>query len=543
VKPKVLLVGEASVTSTGYGVMAREINRRLHDSGQVDVVELGTGLPWDDPRQGDIPWTYVNNSPRPGEEGFDADQLNSFGKWRFNQTAIDHQVDQVFDWRDPWHCEFQLTSPLRPRYHLAWMPTIDSHPQAEAWLDSYARVDTVFAYSEYGREVMAREGGGRIPFHGVTPPGIDSKVFRPVADRAAHKASLGIDPSWLVVGFVARNQVRKLFPDLIQAFARFVNTGPESVRSRTYLLLHTVYPDVGWDLARILREEGVGHRVLFSYSCRDCGAIFPAHFQNNRGTCKACGRYSAVMPHSGAGIPAEAMAALYNLMDFYVQFVTNEGFGIPVAEAAACEVPVSATDYSATSEIVREAGGFPLPVKRWFRDSATHLVRALPDQDALVNVLSEFLVLPQSVRRARGIQAREAAIRLYNYDRTAKFWLDRILQVGKAGRWGGPPRFHQPPPDAPQGLDDWAFVGFCLHQVAGRPDLVNGFLHSRLVRDLEWGAAVTHGGEILFSDMSMWGLPTRFTPVDRQTVWRQCVAMANESNKWELAVANSQRTR
>jgi glycosyltransferase involved in cell wall biosynthesis len=50
------------------------------------------------------------------------------------------------------------------------------------------------------------------------------------------------------------------------------------------------------------------------------------------------------------------MPALYNLADIYVSPSLMEGFGLPLAEALACETPVVAARAGAVAEVVGPAG-------------------------------------------------------------------------------------------------------------------------------------------------------------------------------------------
>ena len=46
------------------------------------------------------------------------------------------------------------------------------------------------------------------------------------------------------------------------------------------------------------------------------------------------------------------MNNVYNIMDVFLLTTSGEGFGVPIIEAMSCEVPVVATDYTTTPELV-----------------------------------------------------------------------------------------------------------------------------------------------------------------------------------------------
>jgi len=53
------------------------------------------------------------------------------------------------------------------------------------------------------------------------------------------------------------------------------------------------------------------------------------------------------------GFDWSEMNEVYNLFDTFLLSTSGEGFGIPIIESMACEVPVLATDYTTTPELVK----------------------------------------------------------------------------------------------------------------------------------------------------------------------------------------------
>ena len=99
-----------------------------------------------------------------------------------------------------------------------------------------------------------------------------------------------------------------------------------------------------------------------------------------------------------------------------------EGFGVPLAEVAGCGVSAMAVDYSAMSDVVRKTNGIPLKVKTFFREMETQAYRAYPDNKYAAEQIYKFLMLPKSVRKHRGYQARKGAEKYNKWDNTAKTW-------------------------------------------------------------------------------------------------------------------------
>lgn len=442
------------------------------------------------------------------------------------------------DIRDWWMGEHQQRSPFRPYFHWAIMPTVDSIPQDEQWLATYADADAVFTYTDWGLDVLRQSSGDHIKTKCAAPPGANFEKFFPAPDKRAHRRAMGFDEDSLIVGTVMRNQVRKLYPDLIEAFADYLKTAPVDLAEKTFLYLHTSWPDLGWDIPKLIKEAGISHKTIFTYVCNKCGSIFPAHFADATCHCNKCGEYSAKFPNSNAGISTAMLANVYRFMDVYVQYATNEGFGMPMAEAAACGVPVMAVDYSAMSDVVRKVHGIPIEVQRYTRDPGTQTKRALPDNQDFVQKLIKFFSKPSVSREKVGRAASLATRKYYDYDKTAKIWMDHFDSLELPSHdltWNSPAKIHKPNIAVPAGLNDEEFVRWGMSNIAGRPDLVNAYTGLRMIRDLSWGRTIAHMGGMYINEMSTLGIQERIEHFNRDIATDRMLDLCENGNAWERA--------
>lgn len=331
-KPRILWVGEASFLNTGYSVYGKEVLSRLHATGKYDIAELACYGEPDSVQRYDIPWTYYSNAPCPDSRDKDFSQEEhslyqqhqtfQFGEWRFDEVCLDFKPDIVIDIRDWWMFEHEQRSAFRDMFKWMIMPTIDSAPQQEQYLDTFLDADKVFTYTEYGRDVLLDETNNRVNFAGIAPPGVSFNVFKPVKNKSEHKASVGFTDDIKIVGTVMRNQGRKLYPELFKAFSMFCQQNRE-LAHQTYLYCHVSYPDNGWDIPKYLRmarEYGIAHKVLFTYCCENCRFSFPSFFQDARCICPQCRSISAKLPDTRNGVSNNKLCDIYNYMDLYVTY-------------------------------------------------------------------------------------------------------------------------------------------------------------------------------------------------------------------------------
>ncbi len=515
-----MVVGEASVLATGFSTYSLELLKRLHASG-LEVCEYGCYVQPADERTAGLPWRFLSAMPHRGdEEGhrlLAADPANQFGALRFEEACLAFRPDVVLSWRDHWMDEFIERSPFRRFFRFIWMPTVDAEPQDRPWVSTMRNADGLFAYNDWSAEVIRRQAGAAARLFGSAPPGADLDSFKVVADRRSHRAAHGMDPDALVVGTVMRNQSRKRYPELLRDFALFLAGAPRAVAQQAYLYVHAAWPDVGWDLPRLLLENGLSSRVLFSYHCRACGGFFPSFFADASTFCKLCGKPAACFPNTQLGLSRAALGRVYSLFDCYVQYASSEGFGLPIMEAAACGVPVMAVDYSAMSDVVRKLAGTPIRPAAMVREPETHCWRATPDGADFVAKLSAFLRLPESARRSRGYLARRGAELHYNWDETASRWMKAIEAMPPAEPWSSPARFVGPAPETPPGLSNEEFVGWGM-SMAGRADLADSYLALKMLRDLNWGGTPDRG---------------RLSDYGREQALSQMKALAARHNEWE----------
>jgi glycosyltransferase involved in cell wall biosynthesis len=542
-KKRILHVGESNFLSTGYGTYARALLSYLHNTGKYEIAELGCYCGPNDPRPQAVPWKFYPNGPNENDpkevQMYNSSSLNQFGEWKFEPVCLDFLPDIVFDFRDHWYFTFEEHSPFRRMYNWCICPTVDSLNQHEDWISTFTNADGVFTYTDWSQKVLQEEGGGLINLLGATPVCVELDVFKPTPNKRQHKAMFGLREDAFIIGTVMRNQKRKLYPDMLEAFAKFIEEASPEVADRTFLYIHASYPDLGWDFPRMIKNLGLSNKVLFTYTCFKCGLVFPRFYSDVRTVCPKCHNANATFPNTQQGIDRNALAAIYNIFDLFLQYSICEGQGIGQVEAAACGVPVMSVDYSAMTDVVRKVNGYPIKVQRMFHESETGCLRALPDNEDLIQRLNEFVTLPEQLRAQKGNKARLGAEKHYNWLDTCKKWenyFDSVEVRPLEQTWLSSPHFISSANhinQVPEGMSDEQFVNWSLVNVMGRPDLIGSFFAMKVVRDLSWGASPDTQGGIVFNDLSTLGLKPAYQPYDRNKVIEQFKVVADKNNFWE----------
>jgi glycosyltransferase involved in cell wall biosynthesis len=181
---------------------------------------------------------------------------------------------------------------------------------------SARRATRVSTVSDYSRRDMVRYYRMAPERIAVVPDGVDTRLFRPIRDRARladwRRQRLGDDVPFIL--YVGKPTRRRNLPNLIRAFHGLKR---EDGLPHKLLLIGTALPGVSF--GPLIEELGLTREVV-------------------------------TLDHA----PHGEVALAYNASEVLVYPSSYEGFGMPVLEAMACGTPVIALDNTAFPEF---AGG------------------------------------------------------------------------------------------------------------------------------------------------------------------------------------------
>lgn len=329
-KKKILFVNEASYLNSGFANYGRELISRVNASGKYKVAELSNYGMVNDARDSVIRWKCYPNAVPPNDprhQQYSAAIDNQWGRWRLDTVLLDFKPDIVANWSDPWMMMYQMRTPLYKYFNHVIMPTVDSEPQKDVWIDYFCKADKILSYSKWGLDVLAKQGGKLIKDKLWTNAGFGVEDYMQVHDRNEMRDKHGLPQDILLIGTLMRNQPRKLFPDLFNAFRQTLDKLPAEKANKTWLLCHTSHMDRGWNLSRELQYQGVANRVLFTYCCANpqCKKFHFSPWQGFKKYCPRCNQFSCMAPNVQNGLSREELSELYSMLDLYVQYANCLG--------------------------------------------------------------------------------------------------------------------------------------------------------------------------------------------------------------------------
>ena len=405
---KVLWLGDAG-THTGFSQVTHHIGERLVDMGH-EVVVLAVGY------KGDSPDSFI----RPGEQTnlrlFPTTAWNPkdvYGNTRILEMFSRFESDVVVMLNDPQIILSQLFENvydqqrvlLQARPIIAYIPC-DGDNLPPPWTEILPQVTNVVAMSEWGQ---SKYPGSQLVYHGVDP------LYWPVAEKPITissgevlrskrdcKRALNFDPDGFLVLRVDSNSGRKDMAATIRAVAPLMARHPDM-----QLHLHcdpgklTAY---GTNLKQMLTrfpEIDPAKRVYFPETVPLEGAL---------------------------GWKQQDLNALYNAADVFISTSRGEGFGLTIAEALACGVPVVAQNVSAIPEVVGPGGILIEPAAMLTVPSGEDVW--LADVDGFTAAL-ERLYQSAGLRRDLGAAGRRHAVESFSWDAAAARFDEFIVAAKK----------------------------------------------------------------------------------------------------------------
>lgn len=483
-KIKLLMCAESGEIKSGFGLYTREILSRLHATNLFEVAELSSYCTTSNVKN--FPWKIYPNavdSKHSEYAKYIQNPINAFGLWRFDKVVLDFKPDIVFDIRDFWMLSYQELSPLRPYFNWVIAPTIDSLPQKDAWLKTFANADLVLAHTDWAIDYLKNCNRG-INTGVAVPDSVDTNMFYPLSySKAYHKQKYLLPQNSFIIGSVMRNQKRKLIPNLMNVLQKLVQF---TRNQNIFLYLHTSYPEHnGWDIPALIQEYNLHNNILLTYYCNACKNAHGSTYQGISKQCPYCKQPKCRLPSVKNGLPDQAMADIYNLFDFYVQYSICEGLGIPQLEAASCGIPVCSVDYSAMSEVSSKLNGYKVSYAL-FKELETNAMRALPNDSHLVQIIYDYMQLSDNEKNDAKEQTRNNLIQHYSWDKTADILIKQLLQLKPKNLWDVPltTEFNK---RVPNNLSNKEFVSFIVHDVIQSKHIWNTNFVQEIIKNLDSG--------------------------------------------------------
>lgn len=531
-KKRVLLCTESSRFATGYGVYGRELLKRL--SKDYEVAELACYVTQFDKKVLETPWRVYANKPEESDPEYNNYLMSptfEYGEFSFNSVLLDFQPNYVLDFRDPWAFEYQSRSPFRNFYRWIISPTVDAKPQNSDWMDLYGQADGVLCYSEFGMNTILDQCPD-IKTMGVASPAA-SDHFHPfdMEKKNIIRRANGMPEDIYILGTVMRNQPRKLFPELFKLFKKFIT---DTGRKDVYLYCHTAFPDVGWNIPELIMDSEIGSRLLFTYKCVNCNNISVSHFADSVQFCNNCGNYTRNIAGLNNSLSEEELNYVYNMFNVYIQYATNEGFGIPIIEAAKAGVPVMNVNYSSMEDFPKTINSLGIDILTYVKENSTSRLLAVPNESSALDILYDLFSLSIEDLAKMGAVSNKLVTEKYSWDKNAEIWKEAIERTPLSSlQWNAAPQIAHSDPFREDIYTPEDQAEFLICNVLKKPEFMYKALWRRLIKDLTYRTTSRSAGGILYFNEDGFKDNLKNKPFSYKDAYNSMCELRSLYNKWE----------
>lgn len=409
-RKKILVMTDSPKLHTGFARVAKEIFTYLNRTGKYEIKCIG----WFH-QDTNEEVTYPILTTEKDKDGR-LTQEDKYAHKSFPAYVEKFKPDMVWTLGDMWMVDHVASSPSRGSFKWVGYFPIDGHPSPSKWGPIIEGMDVAVAYGEYGMNVIKQRAPNaklQYIYHGV-----DTDEFKPLSSEVREEAKrtiIGASSDQKIIGIVARNQPRKAFDKLFEAYFYILNGAyikckdcgkitifPYDVikreiygvdkckhclsknfdkgqeRDDVRLYIHGAIVDCGWDLLDLQNDFNLKGKILVNPALK-----------------------------IGVGVSENTLNAVYNSFDVFTLPTRGEGFGLPILEAMSCGVPVVVTNYSAHPEWASNAGIMVQPAVLE-SEPLTNIRRAVIDMSSYVEALLKILD-DKTLARRYGEEGRKTA--------------------------------------------------------------------------------------------------------------------------------------
>lgn len=434
-KLKVAIWSNTLFIKTGLSRNAKALLKEFYKSEKYELFHYCTGVSEADPKLNMYPWKTVGCLPSSQQEMAELNRdphrakMAAYGNLKIKDFVKDNEIDVLIASDDLWGVGEDI-------YNSEWIKdinfffhcTLDSLPLIETTKNAAMNSNFV-SWAKFG-EVALKEDLKKhdlkpefdpITIHGA----IESEHFHPITnmEKIELRRKFNIDQDATIFVYVARNQLRKKFDSLLQAFASYKKQNPSS---KSKILLHTSWTE-GWNLNRLIETLGIDKKdILTTHVCGACKTFEIKPYNGEGQNCRFCGaEKSQGSANINNGVADEEMKYIYGIADAGISLFTSGGMEIFNIESLMCGNILATIGYSCgesylSCKEITEIRYNPT------REINSCFIKAEPNVNDVIKFMKKVEEMKPQKRREIGLAGRKWALKEFDSKVVAGKWMEQI---------------------------------------------------------------------------------------------------------------------
>lgn len=495
---RILLHTNPTHIKTGLAENAKTLLKYLYRTGKYDIAHYCSQTSIADGALRLTPWKSYGclpTDPRAVQE-LNADPGKArdatYGAWNIDNVIKDFKPtiylgsDDVWSFPKGHYHDKPWWKHVNPILHI----TIDSLPVLEQAYEQATLTPNYFTWARFAaNEMKARSP--QCQHVGQIYGAMDTTKFSPIADteRTDLRRRFGIGDNTVVFLFVGRNQLRKQYVQVLEAFAHFKREHPQADAK---LHFHTSFSEkgAGWDIPKMAAYYGVKiEDVLATYVCKKCGSWHVASYRGEDIDCPYCGEKKGMITATiQNGVPDDQMRYVYGISDACISAFSSGGQEYHNSQSLLCGKPLASTNYSSGADFCEQPFVYTLGFSTYI-EHGTNFIKATTSTRDIKNYMVKMWKSSRRELIELGARGREWAIKTFSVESIGAQW-ERVFDALPATDWTTVDLTPKRKNDAyafPEIIDQDQFITTLYREILGmdEPPHGDGFKH--------WAARLKEG--------------------------------------------------
>ena len=420
-KKRILFLTDYAGAFTGFGKQCKLLLTYLYKTGKYEILNLAQGvrnLESNKEVVDKFPWKTIGTIPE-NEESIKSRMMQdpnfarhvSYGVMSINETVKQFKPDMVFAINDTWGSQFITDSPFFNKIPSVCWNTFDSLPLLDDTTQKANKITNYWTWSQFATNELHKLGFKHVKTQ--YPLVNTDKFFKLKPEQITEiKQRHGLPEDSFIIGFVFRNQLRKLINTQIEAYSIFKRKNPDL--KNTFLYTHTHYSE-GWDIPKLCKQYEVNqNEVLCTYVCSETKQYFILPFSGQNIKNPRTGNNSLITANADIGITDEQLNEIYNIFSLYSHPATSGACELPCVEAALAEKIITTCAYSFGEDITTyNEGSIKMPFS-FYTEHGTHFLKSQPFPQDLAIIFKQVYELDSNTRSRMQKASRKWALDNYS---------------------------------------------------------------------------------------------------------------------------------